>query len=92
MRLHVSGEAGIFFGDYVCGLQITSSLNPHGIPRVLRLHPDFLQPLQQRAEVSRLAAGDVEIAVGESARNDEGSGFDAVGNNAMLCAPKLGYS
>src|ERR1700683_5433779 len=40
--------------------------------------------------MSRCAAGDVEISAGERARNDIGSGFDAIRNDAVLGAVKFG--
>src|SRR5947199_6012556 len=40
----------------------------------------------------RFTAGDVDIAAGQCAGNDEGTGFDAVGNDAMTRATQPGYT
>ena len=38
----------------------------------------------------RVAFGDVEVSAGKRAGDDEGAGFDAVGDDAVLGAVKLG--
>ena len=45
--------------------------------------------LQDHSEVLRIASGDVEIAAGQSAGNDERSRFNAVGDDAMPRAVKF---
>src|SRR5882762_1827238 len=53
------------------------------------LHAGFRELLQDGGEVRGIASGDIEIPAGESSGEDEGSGFDAVGDDAMPCAMEL---
>ena len=46
--------------------------------------PTSSQFAEQRVEMSGIASGDVEIASGHGAGDDEGAGLDAVGNDAVL--------
>ncbi len=42
--------------------------------------------------MSGVAVGDVEVAAGEGSGDEEGAGFDAVGDDAVLRAFQFGYT
>ena len=56
------------------------------------LTPTSLKFAEQRVEMGGIAAGNVEIAAGHGARDEKGSGFDAVGNDAVLRAFQFAYA
>src|ERR1700675_3443441 len=79
-RRHVSGDERIVAHD------------ANGVSRGFGFDADFVQFAEERVEVSRIASRDVEIASGHGAGNNEGSSFDAVGNDAMFGALQLAYA
>src|SRR5205807_1286610 len=89
LRLHVSGEAGIFFRDHVGSLQITAAEHADGIAVVRSLHSDFCKFQKQSFKVMRLAACDIEIAPRKSGSDDEGSSLNAIRNDAMASTVQL---
>ncbi len=54
------------------------------------LHAGLRELLQDGGEVRGIASGNVEVAAGEGSGDDEGSGFDAVGDDAVPGAMELG--
>ncbi len=89
LRLHVGGEAGILFGVHVGGLERLIAHDADGVGFDRGLDAGFFQLGEDGGEVRGVAAGDVEVAAGERARDDERAGLDAVGNDAVLCAVQL---
>ena len=57
-----------------------------------RLHADFFKFAEQGIEMSGIASGNVEIAAGHRPGDEKGSGFDAVGNDAVLRAFQFAYA
>ena len=89
LRLHVGGKTGIFFGDHVGGSEWIVSHDANGVGILFALYADLRQFGHQRAQMLRVASGDVEITCGQDRGDDKRSGFDAVRNDAMLRAVKL---
>ena len=92
LRLHVGGEAGILFGGHVGGVEGIVAHHADGVRRGLGFDADFVKLAEQRVEVGGIASGDVQVASGHGAGNDEGAGFDAVGNDAVLGAVQLAHA
>ena len=90
LRLHVGGEAGIFFGVQVGGLERLIAHDANGVGFHRSFHAGFRQLLQDGGEVRGIASGDVDVSAGEGSGDDEGSGFDAVGDDAVPGAVQLG--
>jgi hypothetical protein len=94
LRLHVGGEAGIFLGVQVGGFErrvaqmIAHDANRVGLDR--SFNAGFRELLQDGGEVRGIASGDVDVAAGEGCGDDEGSGFDAVGDDAVPGAMQFG--
>ena len=55
-------------------------------------HTSFIQFLQQGAEVTRVAARNVQIASSQCSGNDEGGGLDTVRNDAMSGAMEFAHT
>src|ERR1700686_254165 len=89
LRLHVSGEAGIFFSVHVGGVKrlIAHDADRVGLDR--SFHASFSELLQDGGEVRGIASGNIEVPAGEGSGKDEGSGFDAVGDDTVPGAVKL---
>jgi hypothetical protein len=85
LRLHVGGEAGEFFRGHVGGSEriVAHDADGIGVDLVLTPTPSVCQA---GAEVSGIASGDVEVAAGHGAGDEEGAGFNAVRDDAVLRA------
>ena len=92
LRLHVGGESGKFFGGHVGGGEGIVAHDADGIGGGFGFDADFLQFAEHGAEVSGIASGDVEVAAGHGAGDEERAGFDAVGNDAVLRAFQFAYA
>ena len=91
LGLHVGGEAGIFLGGDVGGLERSvSGADADGLLAYVEADAAFFKFGDQGSEVSGFAGVDVEIAAGDGSRDEEGPGFDAVGVDAMTGSMKTG--
>ena len=90
LRLHIGGEAGIFFSIDVGGQQTAVPDHADAVVRDLKVRSRFAELLQQCAEVAGLAVGHDEIAAGHGAGNDECARRNAVGDDAVSrsCQPR----
>ena len=87
LRLHVGGEAGILFGGDVGGDKFSYAVDAQlSRTSLLNRHARFAQFADNRAEMQRLAIGERDIAVGDSASDEKCAGFDAVGNHGVFGA------
>ena len=86
LRLAVGGEAGMLFGGHVGGGERVVAHDADGIGGGASFDADFVKLAEEGAEMRGIAPGDVEIASGHGASDDERAGFDAVGNDAVLGA------
>src|SRR5579863_1708543 len=86
LGLAVGGEAGMLFGGHIGGGERIVAHDADGIGGEFGLDADFVKFAEERAQVRGIASGDVEIASGHGAGDDEGSGLDAVGNDAVFRA------
>src|SRR5208283_1711925 len=75
LRLHIGGEAGIFFRVHVGGCKRLVAHDADGVGFHRGLHASFPELLQDAGKVRGLASGDVES-----------SRLDAVGDNAVPSA------
>jgi hypothetical protein len=92
LGLHVGGEAGEFFGGDVGGLQFAAGADADVVGTDFDFDAALFELGDERAEVEGLAAVDVEVAAGDGAGHEEGSGFDAVGVDAVTGAVEFGDS
>src|SRR5262249_52329155 len=89
LRLHVRGEAGIFFGGNVGGIQQVAVGDAQGVGGRGDAYTALLQFLDQCAEMRGIAVGQRQIAAGQHRRNHKRARFDAVRNDAMPGAVQL---
>ena len=89
LRLHIGGKARILLGFHVHCLQVAASGHAYRICGFTNSHAHFLQLLQQRSQMTRLAGGNHQVAASKRTRHDEGARFNAVGNNAMPRSPQF---
>ena len=71
------------------GFQAAEAQHAHGFAVASDFHADFFEFVEQRGEVIGIAVGDHQIAARDCARDDEGAGFDAVRNDAVLRSVQL---
>ncbi len=90
LGLHVGGEAGVFFGGYVCGFEFTAGTDANVVGADIDLDAALFEFGDESAEVLRFAAIDVEVSAGNGSCDEEGSGFDAVGVDTMTRAVESG--
>ena len=83
------GKPGIFFGIHVGGLQRLIAHHADGIRFHGGLHAGLCELLQDGGQVRGIASGDIEVAARERSGDDESSGLDTVGNDAMPGAVEL---
>ena len=90
LRLHVGGEAGVFFGRDVDGFEVAFAANAERVGADgVDARAGVGEPRDDCAEMSGVAVGDAEVAAGDCAGDEEGSGLDAVGVDAVFCAVEL---
>src|SRR4051812_16861356 len=82
----------MLFSHYVRSGEVTVRLYPNRVFCRANLYATLLQLRDQCAHMSRIAAGDDEIATGNCSSNHERAGLNAIGNNAMLGAAKLSHA
>ena len=92
LGLHVGGKSGKFFGGHIRGGEGIVAHHAHGVGGRLGLDSDFLEFAEDRAEVSGIASGDVEVAAGHGSGDKKCAGFDAVGNDAVLRAFQFAHA
>lgn len=86
----VGGEAGVLFGRDIDGLELATGVDAHVFLADFELDATLLQLSEECAQVFRVAAIDVEVAAGDGSGDEEGSGLNAVGVDAVASAVKLG--
>ncbi len=87
LRLHVGGEAGILLGGDVGGFERTARHATRSVSApTSNAHAALLQLCDERAEMLGVAVGDDKVAAGDGSGDEEGSGFDAVGIDAVAGA------
>ena len=90
LRLHVGGKAGIFFRIHVGGLERLIAHDPYRVGFHGSFDAGLRELLQDTGKVRGIASGHVDVSAGEGSGDDEGSGFDAVGDDAVPRAVQLG--
>ena len=83
LGLHVGREAGVLFGGDVGGFELAAGADADVVFADVDADTTLFEFGDERAEVLRFSAVDVEVAAGDGAGHEEGSGFDAVGVDAV---------
>jgi len=87
LRLHVSGEARVFFGGDVGGDESSNTTHAELQGRgFFDGNASVTKPGDDRSEVLRFTVGEGEIAIGDGPGDEERTGFDAVGDDRVFCA------
>jgi len=90
LGLQIGGEAGVFLGGDVHAAQFRTAAHPQrSRHRFTYFHARAAQLGDKRAQMIRLATGDVEIAAGDGPGDQKGSGLDTVGDNRVLRAAQF---
>ena len=90
LSLHVGGKAGIFLGGHVGGDQLFRAAHAQrAVSFAVNLHAAFLQLVDDRGQMLRLAVREQKVAAGDGAGDEKRAGFDAVGNHGVRRAVKL---
>ncbi len=89
LGLHVGGEAGVFLGGHVDGVEAAAGVNADVVLADLELDAALFKLCDDGAEVRGVAAVDVEVAAGDGAGDEEGAGLNAVRIDAVLGAVEL---
>jgi len=92
LGLHIGGEARVLFRGHVGSLELAAGADADVVGTDVDLDTTLFELGDERTEVLRLAAVDVEIATGDGSCDEEGSSFDAVGVDAVTCAVKFGHA
>src|SRR5262249_37050205 len=92
LRLHVSREAGIFFGDYVTSLEGATPKYTDRVSVVNDFDSHLCQLGDQSREMTGIATRYVQVPSGERTRNDESAGFDPIRNDAMFGSVQIGHT
>ncbi len=93
LGLHVGGEAGVFLGGDVGGLQraaVRADADLFGAN--VELHAALFELGDERAKMRGVAAVDVEVAARDGSGHEEGAGLDAVGVNSVAGSVELRHA
>ena len=90
LRLAIGGEAWVLFGAHIGGGERIVAHHADGFSIDLQLDSDLAQLAENRLQMSWFAAGDVEIASGHGAGDDEGASLNSIWDDAVLGTIQLG--
>ncbi len=84
------GKPGVLFRGHVGSFELAARANANVVGTDIDLDTALFELGDERAEVLRFAAVDIEVAAGDGSCDEEGAGLDAVGVDAVACAVEFG--
>ena len=92
LRLHVGRKARVLFGVDIGGFEWTITLHADAVAGFCDLNSGLFEFLKYSSEMTGITSGHVQVAAGQRSGDDEGTCFDAVGDDAVFCAMQFGYA